>query len=220
MRWFTAVPSWMIPLWVNVKSWWLRLRGLDFVLVTWAAGCPQCRQSLAFVPVNKGLIHDGREVQHGVALPAEDHIVENEAHVECLRDLLDTEKQTVSKLQDEVADLKAQLELAKTMVQESNDQAEAAKAAAKSFGEDILELKRDARHVRYEQRRNNHRAADTLAALADGVEDIDLDDLINQLRHISEICDEQGNGADAKLCGEAASALSITRRALEDWDAI
>lgn len=123
-------------------------------------------------------------------------------------------------LMEEVADLKAQLELAKTMVQESNDQAEAAKAAAKSFGEDILEMKRVARYVRYEKSAASGAAYRILAGLNSGLEDIDLDDLINQLNQIARICDEQGNGADAKLCGEAASALSITRRALEDWDAI
>lgn len=101
-----------------------------------------------------------------------------------------------------------------------SDQRDAAVAAAKGFGEDILAMKRDARHGRYEAQIGAMAAVRILRALASGVEDLDLYDLANQLGHISRICDEQGNGADAKLCGEAASALGIAARAVTDWQAI
>lgn len=162
----------------------------------------------------------GLEVQCGHALPAEDHIKEKEAHVECVRNLLDAEKARVQALENEVADLKAQLELAKTLAAESNDQRDAAVIAAKSLGEQVQHLLRDARHKRYDQRKNQHRAQNIISGLAAGLDDIDLDGLVVQLTQIADICDEQGNGADAKLCAEAASALAITIRAVDDWNSL
>jgi hypothetical protein len=128
--------------------------------------------------------------------------------------------QRFNELVAEVAALKGQLAFAQTLVAESNDQRDAAVAAAKAFGEDIQAMKRDARHVRYEAQVGAMAAVRILRALAAGVDDLDLRDLAKQLEHIARICDEQGNGADAKLCGEAASGLSIAARAVEDWQAI
>lgn len=138
--------------------------------------------------------------------------------------------QRFDELMAEIADLKEQLRYAQLRAAESEAkyqngeeilkdvviQREAAVAAAKTVGDDLHSHKRSARHERYELSMESNYHKRVVNALINGLEDVDLDGLIKQLNQIGDICDEQMNGADAKLCYEAASALSIAHRAVQD----
>lgn len=116
-----------------------------------------------------------------------------------------------------ITELEGQIAKLQAEVESRSEQLAAAVVAAKSFGDDIQAMKRHARHGRYNYQVEANAASRLFAAMSHALEDLDVQSLADQLDHISRICDEQGNGADSKLCGDAASALDIVARAIEDW---
>lgn len=173
----------------------------------------------------------GLEIHQNSALPAEDHIAENNAHVECLRDLLEVEKQRVATLQDKVAELrdelskccgtvadKPKMELVVKQLSDdlvaANDQRDAAVLAAKTLGDEVQHLRQERR----EYRRGLAEAVGLLTTLEAGVSDVDLLVLSSQLDQIGRMCDEQGNGADAKLAFDAAQVVDMVERTLTKFE--
>lgn len=146
------------------------------------------------------------EIHQGVALLVEDHIAEKEEHVECLRNLLEVEKQKVQ-------DLTAQLDFAKTLAAESNDQRDAAVAAAKALGEDLRVARADRRLLRFYQAQVDGVATGLVDAVSDFT--MSLSVLRTHLEQIGKMCDEQGNGADAKVMFDAASLCDVVVRATD-----
>jgi len=112
---------------------------------------------------------------------------------------------------EEVADLKAQLGFAKTLADESNDQRDAAVIAAKALGDEVQKLREDRRMWRM----NAAEWDGLFMALSAGVEDIDLGQLVTQLDLIGRMADEQGNGADARLCFDASQVVAMVEHTLD-----
>jgi hypothetical protein len=151
------------------------------------------------------------EIIHGYALPVEDHIAEKDAHVECLREKiaeLERDLDTTRKQLDVV--MKANNRLSDDIAA-ANDQRDAAVLAAKSLGDEV----QCQRHTARIQRMNLKQHIGFMDALEAGVIDVDLDHLISQLRLIAEMADEQGNGADAKLCADAALVVDMVQYTLD-----
>lgn len=212
------------------------------------------------------------EIHQNSALPVEDHIAENNAHIECLRDLLEVEKQRVATLQDTVAELQAEVsrccgtvadkekmqqlteelkqeltaahftidnqatnitelkrlladanlavgaisterEVLKRAITNRVDERDAAVLAAKTLGDEVQHLRQERR----EYRMSNTELLGGIAALDAGVADIDLLVLSSQLDQIGRMCDEQGNGADAKLAFDAAQVVDMVGRTLNRY---
>lgn len=177
----------------------------------------------------------GLEERQDSTLPAEDRLRESDAHIECLRELLDIEKRKVDELQAEVARccgtvankadmeekianlLKLNNDLSDRVcdlieqLHDVTDQRDAATTAAKSLGDEVQKLREDRRMWRMT-------AAEwdgLFMALSAGVEDIDLGQLVTQLDQIGRMADEQGNGADAKLCFDASQVVAMVVRTLD-----
>lgn len=164
----------------------------------------------------------GLEEHQNSALSAEERLRESDAHIECLRELLDIEKRRVSELQAEVsrccgtvADKAAMEEKVAKLLSLNNelsdrvsdlaDQREAAVFAAKSLGEDVRVLRANARLLRlYQQLLNG-----VLNGLYDALEDIDVVALGKQLGSIGLICEQDDNGADANMLYAAASVCEV-----------
>ena len=140
------------------------------------------------------------EIHHGVALPAEYHITEKEEHVECLRNLLEVEKQRVASLLTLNNTLSEKLEAA-------SDQRDAAVAAAKALGEDLRITRADRRLLRFYQAQVDGVATGLVDAVSDFT--MSLSVLRTHLEQIGKMCDEQGNGADAKVMFDAASLCDV-----------
>lgn len=107
-----------------------------------------------------------------------------------------------------IAELKEQLA-------QANDQRDAAVLAAKTLGDEVQELRMECREYR-------HALASIkgpIAELRAGVEDIDTGTLSSQLDQIGRMADEQGNGADAKMCFDASQVLDMVERFLSSYDA-
>lgn len=185
----------------------------------------------------------GLEEHQSVGLPAEDRLLEANAHIECLREKiawLESElrkccgtvadkpnlEKVVKQLSDEVTELKHTIDvqaqdlaeaqsnlksikeyasIADRQRNEAEDQRDAAVLAAKSFGEEVHNLRQDCRGLRV----NVAELDGQLAALEAGVEDIDLKQLSNQLTLIGNMAYEQGNEADGKMCLDAAQVVCL-----------
>lgn len=111
-------------------------------------------------------------------------------------------------MQRMVAELKEQLA-------QASDQRDAAVLAAKTLGDEVHELRRERRGYRVEVAEANGHVSTLMA----GIEDIDLGSLWRQLEQIGQMADEQGNGADAKMCFDASQVLSLVERFLSAYDA-
>lgn len=175
----------------------------------------------------------GLEEHQDSALPAEDRLRESDAHIECLRDLLAVEKQKVAELQDEVsrccgtvADKAAMEEkVAKLLslnndlsdkVSELADQRNVAVAAAKSLGQDLRVARKEARWARFAKGHLSGLCDALFAATAD----IDLHHVAPQLYLLAQMCEEQGNGADAALAYNAAQVVELTAMTLASLDEV
>lgn len=185
----------------------------------------------------------GLEEHQSVGLPAEDRLREANAHIECLREKiagLESElrkccgtvadkpnlEKVVKQLSDEVTELHSKLAMYEmdeeslmrqdsltTQLAEITDQRDAAVLAAKSLGDEVQKLREDRRELRL-----NYKALDgLLSSLDHAVADIDLQQLSRQLGQIGEMADEQGNGADAKMCFDSAQVVDFVQRVLADW---
>lgn len=137
---------------------------------------------------------------------AEDHIAEKEEHVECLRNLLEVEKQKVANLLRMNNELSEKLEA-------TTDQRDAAVAAAKVLGEDLRIARADRRLLRLYQAQVDGVATGLVDAVSDFT--MSLSALRTHLEQIGKMCDEQGNGADAKVMFDAASLCDVVVRATD-----
>lgn len=165
----------------------------------------------------------GLDEHQSSALSAEDRLRESDAHIECLRELLDIEKRRVSELQAEVSRCcgtvadKVVMEdkIAKLLKYntELRDQCDAAVLAAKTLGDEVQKLRQERREFRM----GMAELRGILSALEDGVADVDLLLLSSQLDQIGRMCDEQGNGADAKLAFDAAQVVDMVERTLDKF---
>lgn len=119
-----------------------------------------------------------------------------------------TQAAEIQRLQQQVAAFQAD-------VGDAIDLAEAARHTARTLGNEVQEL-------RMERREYRHALASfkgPIAELRAGVEDIDTGTLSSQLDQIGRMADEQGNGADAKLCFDASQVLDMVERFLSNYDA-
>lgn len=107
-----------------------------------------------------------------------------------------------------IAELKEQLA-------QANDQRDAAVLAAKTLGDEVQELRRERREYRV----GVAGAKGHVSTLMAGIADIDLGTLSSQLDQIGRMADEQGNGADAKMCFDASQVLDMVERFLSSYDA-
>lgn len=107
-----------------------------------------------------------------------------------------------------IAELKEQLA-------QANDQRDAAVLAAKTLGDEVQELRRERREYRV----GVAGAKGHVSTLMAGIDDIDLGTLSSQLDQIGRMADEQGNGADAKMCFDASQVLDMVERFLSSYDA-
>lgn len=180
------------------------------------------------------------EEHQGTGLPAEDRLRESDAHIECLRELLDIERRKVDELQAEIARCcgtvanKAVMEdkIAKLLslnndlsdhvsdligqLHDVTDQRDAAVLTAKALGEDLRVARKEARWARFAKRHLSGLCDALFAATAD----IDLHHVATQLYLLAQMCEEQGNGADATLAYNAAQVVELTAMTLASLDEV
>lgn len=122
----------------------------------------------------------------------------------------------MSDLQEQVAlccGTVADKEKMQQLLAELTDQRDAAVLAAKTLGDEAQHLRQERR----EYRRGLAEAWGLLTNLEAGVVDIDLLVLSSQLDQIGRMCDEQGNGADARLAFDAAQVVDMVGRTLTEF---
>lgn len=186
----------------------------------------------------------GLEEHQGASLSAEDRLRESDAHIECLRELLDIAWRKVDELQAEVARccgtvadktaMEEQIAELEELLDVRNEQltTQALRNNRQSAEMDDLVEQRDAavtaakslgeevqalRQDRRSLRLGFHSLDGLFGALNAGLADIDFGLLRSQLNLISDMAAEQGNGADAKLCADAYQVVDFVDRALADW---
>lgn len=162
-----------------------------------------------------------------------DKVMEQAAHIECARDLLEDEKQKVTELRYEleqttaagtvgapdqlVAELEEKLAVATKLNHALTDQREAAVIAAKSLGEDVRALRKELSALRYSASADLCGHVGILQGLEQAVNGIDLVHLREQLELIGRTMESIGNGADAELAFSAALVVNTVSSAVADW---
>ena len=93
---------------------------------------------------------------------------------------------------------------------EVEDQRDAAVAAAKALGEDLRIAREEVRWARF-ARTHLGGIGD---ALFNSTSDIDMPHTVSQLRLLAQMCEDNGNGADAALAYNAAQVVELTAKTL------
>lgn len=232
-----------------------------FTITDCDAGCVWLEGHTAFWDAFCFRLATGLEENQGVGLSAEDRLRESDAHIECLRELLDIERRQVGNLlalnnvlvdqaahlQAKIAGLQAEVarccgtvadkEVMQRSLDELNlvlgavsterdvlkraiahrvDERDAAVAAAKSLGEDLRVAREEVRWARFAK---SH-IAGLCDALFTATADIDLSHVAGQLRLLAQMCEDNGNGADAALAYNAAQVVELTSSTLSALDEV
>lgn len=128
-----------------------------------------------------------------------------------LKHTIDVQDQDLAEAESKLKSIKEYASIADRQRTEAEDLRDAAVAAAKSLGDEVQKLREDRRMWRM----NAAEWDGLFMALSAGVEDIDLGQLVTQLDQIGRMADEQGNGADARLCFDAAQVVAMVEHTLD-----
>lgn len=132
-----------------------------------------------------------------------------------LKHTINVQNQDLAEAQSRLTSIKEYASIADQQRNEAEDQRDAAVLAAKTLGDEVQELRRERREYRV----GVAGAKGHISTLMAGIDDIDLSSLSSQLDQIGRMADEQGNGADAKMCFDASQVLDMVERFLSSYDA-